>query len=196
MTPKQAERLRKKIIDIKRVLAAEKKKFGAYDDSRGLRYFPTRYYIQLGDFKGGLTYLRWFAKNFPDDAGFPDFLFEWTIILYQSGKTKEAEKKAIETFCADIHLFDEFLDRPGIPVEPWEYAAIEDDSFAAYFDSLGKQTMLVDFAEWLTAFMATERFLTSSSKYIDLNRQLHGEHDVEKRRPLVRQLGQIAHSID
>jgi hypothetical protein len=196
MTPKQADRLRKKITDIRRVLAAEKKKFGAYDDSRGLRYFPTRYYVQLGDFKGGLIYLRWFAKNFPDDAGFPDFLFEWTIILYQSGKTKEAEKKAIETFCADIHLFDEFLGRPGIPTESWEHAAIDGDSFAAYFDSIGKQTMLLDFTEWLTAFTTTEQFLTSSSKYIDLNRQLHGEHDVEKRRPLVRQLGQIAHSID
>lgn len=195
MTPKQADRLRKKITDIKRVLAAEKKKFGAYDDSRGLRYFPTRYYIQLCDFKGGLTYLRWFAKNFPDDAGFPDFLFEWTIILYQNGKTKEAEKKAIETFCADIHLLDEFLGRPGIPIEPWEYAAIASDSFSAYFDSLGKQTILVDFAEWLTAFTATERFLTSSNRYIDLRRQLEDEHDLEKRRHLVTKLGQIANSI-
>jgi len=194
MTAKQAERLHQKITTIRGALAAEKKKFGAFDDSRGLRFFPTRYYVQLGDFKGGLTYLRWFAKNFPDDAGFPDFLFEWTIILYQNGKTKEAEQKAIETFCADIHLFDQFLGRPGIPIEPWEHAAIENDSFATYFDSIGKQTMLVDFAEWLTTFTATERFLASSSKYIDLNRQLHGEHDLEKRRPLVRQLGQIAHS--
>lgn len=118
MTPKQAERLRQKITDIRRVLAAEKRKFGGYDDSRGLRYLPANYYVQLGDFKGGLTYLRWFHRNFPDDAGFPDFLFECTIILYQSGKTKEAEKKAIETYCADIHLFDEYLDRPSIPVEP------------------------------------------------------------------------------
>lgn len=195
MTPKQADRLRKKVADIRRALAFEKRRFGWYDDSRGLRYFPTRYYLQLGDFKGGLIYLRWFAKNFPDDAGFPDFLFEWTIILYQSGKTKEAEKKAIETFCADIHLFDEFLDRPGMPIEPWEYAATASDSFAAYFDSIGKPTILVDFAAWLTAFTATERFLTSSSKYIDLSRLLHGEHDLEKRRLLVAQLGQITHSI-
>ena len=194
MTPKQADRLRKKIADIRRALATEKRRFGWYDDSRGLRYAPLKYYIQLGDFKGGLTYLRWFAKNFPDDAGFPDFLFEWTIILYKNGKTKEAEKKAIETFCADIHIFDEFLDRPGIPIEPWEYAATASDSFAAYFHSIGRQTMLIDFAEWLTAFTATERFLASSSRHIDLNRQLHGETDLEKRRHLVAQLGQIAYS--
>ncbi|RZJ94686.1 MAG: hypothetical protein EOO60_02500, partial [Hymenobacter sp.] len=69
MTPKQTIRLRQQIAAIRRTLAAEKKKFGAYDDSRGRRYLPTRYYVQLADFDGGLTYTRWFAKNFPDDAG-------------------------------------------------------------------------------------------------------------------------------
>jgi hypothetical protein len=67
MTPKQADRLRQQIAAIRRTLAAEKK-FGGYDDSRGLRYLPTRYYVQLTDFAGGLSYTRWFAKNFPDDA--------------------------------------------------------------------------------------------------------------------------------
>lgn len=32
MTPKQTEKLTKKIADIKRILAAEKRNFGAYDD--------------------------------------------------------------------------------------------------------------------------------------------------------------------
>ena len=76
MTPKQVERLRARNLNIKRTLASEKRKFGWYDDSRGLRYKPTKYFIQLQDYKDGLTYLRWFSRNFPDDAGFPDFLFE------------------------------------------------------------------------------------------------------------------------
>jgi len=37
MTEKQIERVNKKITDIKSVLAAEKRKFGCHDDSRGLR---------------------------------------------------------------------------------------------------------------------------------------------------------------
>ena len=83
MTPKQIERVRSKIKQIRATFAAEKRKFGAYDDSRGLRYLPLEYYIKLQDYKGGLTYTRWFQKNFPDDIGFPDFLFEWTIILFK-----------------------------------------------------------------------------------------------------------------
>ncbi|RZJ89728.1 MAG: hypothetical protein EOO60_09705, partial [Hymenobacter sp.] len=109
MTPKQAARLRQQITAIRRTLAAEKKKFGGYDDSRGLRYLPTRYYVQLADFAGGLTYTRWFAKNFPDDAGFPDFLFEWTFILFERGKLPQAEQQAFATFCADRQLFDHLL---------------------------------------------------------------------------------------
>jgi hypothetical protein len=101
VTPKQIERVKTKIADIKRILAAEKKKFGGYDDSRGLRYLPTKYFIQLGDFGGGLTYLKWFDKNFPGDSGFPEFLFERTIILFKTGKTKDAAQNAFRTFCAN-----------------------------------------------------------------------------------------------
>ena len=193
MTPKQADRLRKKITDIRRVLAAEKRKFGWHDDSRGLRYFPTKYHIQLGDVVGGLTYTRWFAKNFPDDAGFPEFLFEWLVILFKNGKIKEAEQKAIETFCADIHLLNSFLGRPPAVSELWEDEPRTDSISAEYFGSLSTQVSLTDYAEWLTEFVATDRFLSSTGKYIDLRRQLQGEHDLVQRRHLVAQLGAIAH---
>src|SRR6266542_3206172 len=83
MTPRQTERIKKKVADIKRTLANEKKKLGGYDDSRGLRYLPTKFFIQLQDFQSGLTYTKWFQNNFLDDIGFPDFLFEWTIILFK-----------------------------------------------------------------------------------------------------------------
>src|SRR5438309_8813865 len=132
MTPKQIERLRTKISNIRQTLATEKRKFGCYDDSRGLRYLPTKYFIQLHDYKGGLTYLRWFSKNFPDDGGFPDFLFEWTIILFKCGKTKEAAKKAFETFCANTYLFDKFFGKPVMPIEKWEGSNLEVPGFADY----------------------------------------------------------------
>lgn len=112
--------------------------FDWHDDSRGLRYLPTRYYVQLWEFKGGLTYTRWFSKNFPDDVGFPDFLFEWTLLLFQNAKRKEAEQKAVETFCADRQLFDHFLARPVTPAETWEEAPLAATACATYFASLGQ----------------------------------------------------------
>jgi hypothetical protein len=111
MTPKQTERLKKKITDIKRTLANKKRKFGSYDDSRGLRYLPPKFFIQLQDFQSGLTYTKWFQENFPDDIGFPEFLLEWTIVLFKTGKLKNAEKKVFQTFCSNTYLFDKFFDR-------------------------------------------------------------------------------------
>ena len=196
MTPKQAERLRQKITDIRRILATEKRKFGCYDDSRGLRYLPVKYQVQLGDFKGGLTYLRWFHRNFPDDVGFADFLFEWTLILFKNGRLPDAAQKARATYRADTHILDRFLGRPITPAEPWEDAPLNAASYAAYFDSLGGQAALVDFGQWLAALTLTEAFLTDASRFIDLNRQVHGEADPERRRYLVRQLYPVSSGND
>lgn len=94
MTPKEIERIRLKIKKIRAALAAEKRKFGWYDDSRGMRYLPPQLFVKIQDYKGGLVYLRWFQKNFPDDIGFPDFLFEWTLILFKNGKTERCRRKS------------------------------------------------------------------------------------------------------
>lgn len=188
MTPTQATRLRQKIAAIRRALAREKRTFGGYDDSRGLRYFPPQYYVQLGDFKGGYTYVRWFAKCFPDDAGFPAFLFESTLILFQNGKLQAAAQKALETYYSDSHLFDHFLGRPSRPSEPWEEAPREDAAYAAYWEALGRQANWGEFTQWLAALTATEQFQTSASRFVELNQQLYGENDLEKRRYLVSQL--------
>lgn len=120
MTPKQTQRLEKKIADIKRTLADEKRKFGGYNDSRGLRYLPTRYYLQLQDYKGGIAYTRWFAKTFPDDIGFPDFLFEWAVLLFKTatadrGKRTEAKAKVGQPFCANTYVLDKCF---GHPIQP------------------------------------------------------------------------------
>jgi hypothetical protein len=164
MTPKQIERLKKKIADIRRALAAEKRKFGAYDDSRGLRYLPTRYYLQLEDYKGGLTYLRWFDKNFPGDGGFPDFLFERTILLFKAGKAKEAEKMAFKAFCANTYLFDRFFGRPITPVDKWEGSNWEAPSFTDYFGYSSGQPNLADFSQWLGELIVTEGFRNRSEQ--------------------------------
>jgi hypothetical protein len=191
MTPKQADRLRQQIAAIRRTLAAEKKKFGGYDDSRGLRYLPTRYYVQLADFAGGLTYLRWFTKNFPDDAGFPDFLFEWTLILFETGKLAQAEQQAFATYCADRQLFDHLLARPLTPPEPWEAALLPAASYAAYFTSLGPPPKLAAFAQWLATWLDTARFRSRAAQYGNLQQQVQTAPDRATRHALLDQLGHL-----
>ncbi|ARS38068.1 hypothetical protein [Pontibacter actiniarum] len=191
MNPKQAERLQKKISDIRRALAAEKRKFGAYDDSRGLRYLPTKYYLQLGDYRGGLTYLRWFDKNFPDDGGFPDFLFEWTVILFKSGKLKEAAQKAFETFCANTYLFDRFFGRPVVPIDKYEGSNLATPSFTEHFPYSSGQAELADFSVWLENLALSEDFTYRTSRYIEVYKRLKTEKDREARFELLMQARQL-----
>ncbi|MDB5279237.1 MAG: hypothetical protein JWR61_4192 [Ferruginibacter sp.] len=195
MTPKQIEKLQKKITDIKRRLSAEKRKFGCYDDSRGLRYLPVKYFIQLTDYKGGLTYTKWFDKNFPDDRGFPDFLFEWTIILFKTGKTKEAEKKAFQTFCSNTYLFDKYFGRQIIAIDKWEGSNLEIPDFTKHFDYSREQKELGDFTKWLDTFISTEHFINRSTKYIDIQKRLQTERDGETRHYLVKAASELEQSL-
>jgi hypothetical protein len=193
MTPKQQERLINKIKKVKAALAADKKRWGGfYDDSSGLRYIPPQLYIQLNDFSGGLRYFNWFNKNFPDDSGFPDFLFEWIIVLYKTGKLNEAEKKAFETFCSNTYLFDVFFNRPITKMEKWEGSNLASEDFAVnYFSYSNKQENLSDFSHWLDEFLATEKFIQVKSKFLHLRQQLKTEKITEKRRVLIEQEKQL-----
>ena len=195
MTPKQIERAKKKIADIKRTLAAEKRKFGCYDDGRGLRYLPTKYFIQLSDFSGGLSYLKWFDKNFPDDSGFPEFLFDWTIILFKTGKTKEAEQKAFQTFCANPYWFDRFFGRPITPLDMWHSSNLTRPEYTEVLEYSNTQPDLADFSEWLDKFISTADFINRSNKYVDIYRKLKTETDKEMRQYLVRHAFQLEQGL-
>ncbi len=191
MTPKQEERIRTKIATIRKILAAEKRKFGGYDDSRGLRYMPPELFLKLHDYKGGLTYLRWFQKNFPDDIGFPDFLFEWTIILFKTGKMKDAEQKAIQTYFSNIYVFDKFFGRDIVPVDTYEGSYRDNPMFLEHFSYSAGHSELKDFSEWLIQFEQTDYFQDIKFKYIDIQKRLNTETDLEKRRYLIRQSDQL-----
>ncbi|MCX6213809.1 hypothetical protein [Spirosoma sp.] len=195
MTPKQAQRLIKKNADIKRALAAEKRRFGGYDDSRGLRYLPTRYYIQLADYKGGLAYTRWFAKSFPDDIGFPDFLFEWALLLFKAGKFAEAKAKTWQTFCANTNLFDKYFGHPIQPLPKYEWSNLAQAGFTDYFTYSHQQPELLDFSQWLEEFMASEPFTSRKARYLTIHQQLKVEDDLESRAYLCQEANQLEKAI-
>lgn len=157
MTPKQQERIRNKIKKIKAALAADKRFWGGYyHDGQGLRYAPPRLYIQLEDYTGGLRYFNWFNKNFPDDACYPELLFEWTIILYKTGRLKEAAQKALETYNQDVYFFDKFFERPIVPKGISEGSRLMAVDYAkTQISYSSKDEKLKDFAEWLDAFSAS-----------------------------------------
>lgn len=195
MTTKQAERLRKKIAIIRRALAAEKRRFGEYDDGRDLRYLPLALFIKLQDYAGGLRYTKWFQKTFPDDAGIPDFLLEWTIILFKNGKFKEAEQKAYQTFCSNTYLLDKFFGKTIVAIPKYESFHLE---HAAFTDGLAyscKQIPLRDFSAWLSQLMATEKFIRLSTKFLAVQKRINTETDQETWGYLMQWSYQLEHEM-
>lgn len=191
MTGKQTDRVKTKIKRIRGILAAEKRQYGGYDDSRGLRYIPPGLYIKMEDYSGGMAYLRWFKKNFSDDAGFPDFLFEWTIILFMNNKLKDAERKAMETFCSNTYVFDKFFGKAIIPVKKYESSNADSAEFTQYLQYTSEQPGLIAFAEWLKSLINGEKFKDFSSKFITINKRLLTEEDQETRGYLFKQIEQM-----
>lgn len=159
MTPKQTERIKTKITKIKKELAADKRRWGGfYDDSRGLRYLPPALYIKLGDYSGAKRYFNWFAKNFPDDMGYPIFLFEWIIALFKTKKITLAEQKALQTFRANTHILNAFLQRPphGRNIREWSNWASQELATNLTYSKEDRE--LADFSEWLEGFVDGEKF--------------------------------------
>jgi hypothetical protein len=187
MTEKQIERIKNKISKIKKGLAADKKHWGGYyHDGGGLRYMPPELYIKIQDYTGSLRYFNWFDKNFPEDSGFPTFLFEWAITLFKTKRLKLAENKVKHTFYSNTYLLDKFLDKELLQFNKsedsnWQYEQLIDD----FIYSKNHEDMK-EFAEWLNTYIKSEDFLAFANEFIEIKSKLKDEPVGEKRSYLVK----------
>ncbi len=188
MTEKQRQRLRDKIEKIKRTLTAEKRRLGCFDDSRGLRYVPTELYVKLGDFKGGLKYLKWFDKNFPDDSGLPEFLFESTIILLKTDNIEKAEEKALKTYFSNTFLFDKYFLREPESPDKMTNSNTQELDWLKDFHLTHDQDELLEFSDWLNKFTKTEKFKHTVDEFGTIRKELETEPVGQRRTMLVNRL--------
>lgn len=172
MRQNQIERIQTKIAKIKRELAADKKLWGGYHDSRGLRYLPPALYLQLQDYKGAMRYFNWFHKNFNNDSGYSTFLFEWTITLFKNNKRKEAEKMALETFFANTVLFNKFFGKEIMDLEISEHLHFENPKLLNNLIYKHSDTTLLDFTAWLSEFIISEKFNQYAKEFMEIERRL------------------------
>ena len=192
MADKQIERVKAKIEKYKKALAADKKYWGGqYHDGQGIRYIIPEQFIKINDCKGGLRYLNWFDKNFPDDIGYPIFLFEWTFILFKCDKLIEAENKAHQTFFSNTYLFDKFLGKEPLLFDKNESSNWEYESLVDGFPYSSLDTVFIEFASWAENVLCSRTFLDKANEFIEIERKLKTEPVGQKRTKLVNQLSKI-----
>ncbi|MBK9213696.1 MAG: hypothetical protein IPO14_12315 [Saprospiraceae bacterium] len=173
MKDKQLEKIKAKIEKYKKALKADKKHWGGeYHDGQGIRYLIPEQYIKLKDYKSGQIYLNWFQKNFPNDSGYPNFLFEWTLILFYCGKLSEAKKKVYHTFFSNTYLFDKFLEKEPLRLEKYEGSNYALESLADSFKYKSTDSEFIEFASWLTNILSSQEFLNKREEYIQIERKL------------------------
>ena len=181
------EKLLKRIQKIQKTLEAEEKKIGWIKDRRGMRYFPTEYYLKMENYTEGLVYLQWFNKHFSNDKGFPEFLFECSIILFKNGKLKDAEKKVFQTYCSNVYFFDKYFGNPIIQIEKFEKTDSESAKYINFIHFANGQSNYEDYDKWLEQFLSSEKFIENSKKFIEIRKQYQTEKDLETRKKLIRQ---------
>lgn len=196
MTDKQIERIKKKIKKIKQALIADKKHWGGhYHDGGGLRYMQPELYLKIQDYTGSLRYFNWFNKNFPDDSGYPIFLFEWAVTLFKTKRIKLAENKVIEVFCSNTYLLDKFSGKELLIFDKLEGSNWEQTELIERLKYSKEQIEFQDFAKWLGVFMKSKNFCDFTNLYIELAKKLKNEPVGEARNNLVKKMNKLLEQI-
>jgi hypothetical protein len=190
MTEKQIERIKLSIKSHRAALVAEKRKFGGFDDSAGRRYVISDLYMKIGDYKGAITYQRWFDKNFPDDCGGPLLSLNWSVAFYGLGKITETKIYTIDTAFQNIYLHKLLLDRE-VSLIDFDEPGYDTFGFAKSIVPHCKKVVTQPYLEWLSFFIDTDEYNEPVNKYIVLAKQLKDEDGRQKRSVLINRINEL-----
>lgn len=185
MTEKQIERIKKKIRSLRAILAAEKRKFGGYDDSRGIRYYIPELFFKLEDYKGALRYFNWFNKEFNDDVAYPVFHLMWTISLFKNKKLEDAIKLAYKTAFGNVYLFGLLLEKDTDPSSFFNSSQSGQIEWAKKMLPFCQEIADEEFINWLKQTIAEENFQNNMKKHIAISKLLEDEPVGKQRSDLI-----------
>ncbi len=187
MTEKQIEKVKLLIKQHRAILAAEKRKFGGFDDSAGRRYYIADLYMRIADYKGTIVYKKWFNHNFPDDIGGPLLSLYWSVAYFELGKITDAKIYTIDTAFQNIYFHKLLLDREIIRFDMYNYGC-DMLEFAKSMVKEIKKVSTKKYIEWLATFIETDEYKEPINKLIEINKLLKDENNTNKRSKLFNQI--------
>jgi tetratricopeptide (TPR) repeat protein len=182
MNEKEIEKIKNTIKVYKSRLAGEKKRFGGYFDSGGVRYKIPELYIQLGDYKGALRYFNWFEKEFPDDSCFPFFDLLWSFAYFKNKREKDAIRLAYKTAFSDIYLISLLCNKP---ISVNDKSESQDLVYANGLVEWCEKLLTRDFKEWICRLYETEEFKANMNKFISIQKLIDDKSLSESRSGLI-----------
>lgn len=188
MTEKQIQKIQRTIKAYRDLLSAEKRKFGDYMDDRGIRYIIPKLYLKIMDYKGALTFFRWFSRAFPDDIGFPEFNLFWAATLFENNKIPDAVKKIYETAFSNTYLLDLISGKEPNPIDKSELIGFENLDYARQIYKSCIQLITLEFQTWITSIVNENDFKGNLNRFISLQKLIKDEPVGEMRTDLIQTL--------
>lgn len=143
------------------------------NDSAGRRYTILNLYVSIADYKGASVYLRWFFKNFPDDAGFPFFWVEACMTYFYNKKLDQARSMAFNAFACNPHIWEVFFTGTATEVEGIKPSSNwEGLQLALQLPYRANQEQYVDFSSWLQDCLVEPKMQELIQTFFDLNLKL------------------------
>lgn len=191
MNEKQVERIREQIKVYRARLTGEKRRFGGYFDNGGIRYVIPELYLSLKDYKGALSYYRWFSREFPDDSGFPAFNLFSAFILYQNNRIREAIQASYKTAFSNTYLVDLLCNKPVIELDKAESDGTQELIYAKEIIEGCDSLLTKEFRNWLCILRETEEFSSIMNKYISIHKLLKDKPEEPLRSQLIDEASRI-----
>lgn len=195
MTEKQKERIKKKIRSYRAKLYAEKRKFGGYFDNRGVRHYIPKLYVKIGDFKGLKGYFKWFAREFSDDIGFPDFNLLWSLSSFENKDLSDAMRKLYKTSFTNVYLVDVLCGRNPESIEKSELIWFESLGYALEVATECESFITPDFKAWMITATQSDEYRENMGEFIRLQILLAHEPVGEKRSKLINESRKFEKSL-
>lgn len=195
MNDKQIERIKDKIKVYRTRLASEKRRFGGYFDNGGIRYVIPELYLQIGDYKGALTYFTWFSREFYDDIGFPFFNLFWTFTLYKNKKNRDAVRMAYKTAFSNTYLIDLICNKVTISIDKSELGGTENLNYAKEIVEWCDRLLTKDFKVWICNLNETEEFKNNMNRFISIQKLIKDESEGLLRTTLIEESSKLERQL-
>jgi len=187
MTEKQIQKIQRTVKAYRAILATEKRRFGGYMDSGGIRYIIPELYLKIQDYKGALTYFRWFSKAFPDDIGFPAFNLFWAATLFENNKIPEGLGKVYETAFSNTYLLDLIAGKDTNPIDKSELIGFENLDYAKQIYEGCIELITLEFQIYITGLVVSNEFIDNLNRFVALQKLIKDEPVGQMRTHLIQE---------
>ena len=183
--PKTPKGISNKITKIRSQLSDFKQEYGFINDGSSARDYLFYLYFLLGDNRRSSEYLRWYEKEFPDDAGEPLQLLCWALILHRMNKN--TDYKLAETMLSNIYLIPHILGKDIEKADMWHSSSDGDPEYIDYLPERILDAVVDENLEWMREKYYSFTFQKVLLRHIEINKELQNTPIGEKRSALVKE---------